>query len=196
MQKQLWVYLTAEDEAELVSLLAAEQGVKVLRGRWFQGDVATLARTPQTLATRDLTAREHWTQLLHPTATQKLVTHPVEDGPLAGFTRLDEVRSEVMTIVRPDPEPQGLAPSRIVANTHAWFGGDRQKKSHAFSKWVTSVLTLVDSRFESTSFDWLRVAPHAKAWAQAGGKLHYLYRQVGLEAPDRGPLTPHRRSIG
>lgn len=196
MQKQLWVYLTAEDEAELLNRLTAEQSLKIVRGRWIQGDLETLLRSPEQVPARDLSDRTHYLQLLHPTASQKFVTHPVPEGPLAGCLRVDEVRSEVMTLVRPEPDEQGLAPSRLFANTHAWFGGEREKKSHAFARWVASTMALVEESYGPTSFDWLRVAPHARAWAEQGGKLHYLFREVALQAPAQKPLTPHRRSIG
>lgn len=195
MQKQLWVYLTAEDEAELLERLVAEQALKVVRGRWFKGDLSTLTRAPHEVEARDLSPRTHYVHLLHPTASQRFVTHPVPDGPMAGFLRLDEVRSEVITLMRPEPDEQGLAPSRLFANTHAWFGGERDKKSHAFARWVASTLALAEQSYGPTSFDWLRVAPHARAWAEQGGKLHYLFREVGLEAPGQKPLTPHRRSM-
>jgi len=196
LQKQLWVYLTAEDEAELLERLVAEQALKVMRGRWFKGDLQTLISAPHEVETRDLSARTHYVQLLHPTASQRFVTHPVTDGPLAGFARLDEVRSEVITLMRPEPDEQGLAPSRLFANTHAWFGGERDKKSHAFARWVSTTLALAEQSYGPTSFDWLRVAPHARAWAEQGGKLHYLFREVGLKAVGQKPLTPHRRSMG
>lgn len=195
MQKQIWVYLTPDDEASLLGRLSERASLRVVRGRFFKGDIATL-RTAADLETADLRKGEHWTHLLHPTATQQLVAHPMTDGPYAGWSRLDEVRSEVLSIVRPDADAQGLAPARLVANSHAWFGGDKLRKGPAFSAWLAEAMSLVEQLCPRTQFDWIRVAPGAEAFARAGGRLHYLYREVKLApAAATEASTPHRRSL-
>ena len=128
----------------------------------------------------------------HAEARRELVADPVTDGPFAGWTRLDEVRSEVVTIVRLEPEPQGIGPARVQAATHAWFAGTRLRKSPDFGRWVNEVLTVGASR-PRTAFDWMHVATGARSLAESGGILHYLYRPVALEEEVGTPGTrPHQ----
>jgi hypothetical protein len=142
--------------------------------------------------TRPARRGESILHLLHAEASRELVAEPVKDGPFAGWTRLDDVRSEVVTIVRPDPEPQGLGPARVQAATHAWFAGTRLRKNPEFGRWVNDVLGVAASR-PATAFDWMHAADGARALVGSGGVLHYLYRPVAL-APDAGtPATrPHK----
>lgn len=178
MIRQLWVFLEEEDERELIARLSAEAPLAVLRGRFFRGGEAELRAAPGGLETRELTSREHRTFLLHREASAQLVVHHHEDGPLAGWSTLDEVRSEVVVIHRPEREPQGLAPARILASTHAWFAGTRLRKSPAFTTWVSRVMKHVEQTYPPTSLDWIRVAPAALRQAHGGGRLHYLYKEV------------------
>lgn len=186
MIRQAWVFLTDEDERDLLTRLSETVSLRVATGRYFRGDPALLRTDPGALESAQLRSTERWHFLFHPTASERLVTHPIENGPFAGWFRLDEVRSEVLVLVRALPEPQGLAPSRLQANTHAWFGGKRERKSPLFSTWVAEAMRIVEEAYPSTEFDWIRCAPSAAAFAQAGGTLHYLYRKVApAPAPDR-----------
>ena len=189
MQKQVWVYLTEQDETALLSALTADLPLRPLQGRFFRGTVDDLRRDPASLETTAARRGEHVTVLVPSDLSVALVAQPVDEGPLAGWTRLDEVRSEVLTLVRPEPTAQGLAPARLYASTHAWFGGQRLRKSHAFGRWVNAALDRA-AAFPRTTFDWLHVAPGAAAFAGEGGVLHYLFRQVALEA---NPSTPVHR---
>lgn len=192
MQRQVWVFLTEADEEELVSRMAAQHPLRRLRGRFFRGSAADLRQRPEELETRQLRRGETWTHLIHPTASRELVATPVDDGPFAGWMRLDEVRSEVITIVRPAPELQGLGPARVQAATHAWFAGTRVRKSPDFSRWVSQTMQLAES-YPTCGFDWMHVAPAARELALAGGTLHYLYRPVPLEpAPATEATRPHQ----
>ena len=192
MQRQVWVFLTEADEEALWSRIAAAYPVRRLRGRFFRGSLEKLRSAPETLETRELRSTESWTHLLHDTASRELVTHAVDDGPMKGFSRLDEVRSEVISIVRPTVTSQGLGPARIQAATHAWFGGKRLRKGPEFSRWTNEVLAMAES-FPTTAFDWIHVAPQARSFATGGGRLHYLYRSVPLEAQASTHVTrPHK----
>jgi hypothetical protein len=177
--RQSWVFLTDADEADLVARLSSTAPLRCLPGRFFKGTEADLRARPEALETAQLRANERWVHLLHPLASQSLVAHPVEEGPFAGWMRLDETRSEVLTIVRPLPGPQGLAPARLQAATHAWFGGEKLRKSGTFSAWAGQALKLVEA-FPPTALEWIRCAPDARRWSEGGGRLHYLYRDVAL----------------
>jgi hypothetical protein len=192
VQKQVWIFLTADDEAALVDELRARAPIRALRGRFFRGTADDLRADPEALETRPARRGESVLHLIHRDASRELVADPVSDGPFAGWTRLDEVRSEVVTLVRPEHEPQRLGPSRVQAATHAWFAGTRLRKSAEFGRWVNEVLSVVAAR-PRTAFDWMHVADGARALAEGGGTLHYLYRPVGLEAAAGTPATrPHK----
>ncbi|MFM2151969.1 MAG: hypothetical protein RL199_404 [Pseudomonadota bacterium] len=192
MQKQVWIFLTPDDEAALIEELRARAPIRLLRGRFFRGTVDDLRTNPEALETKAARRGESIVHLLHAEASRTLVAEPVTDGPFAGWTRLDEVRSEVVTIVRPEPEPQGLGPARVQASTHAWFSGTRLRKSPGFGRWVNDVLGVVSAR-PATAFDWMHAADGARALAGSGGVLHYLYRPVALTAEAGTPATrPHK----
>jgi len=193
VQKQAWVFLTEADEAELLSRVASRFPVRLLRGRFFQGTLDDLRRAPQSLPGRAVRSGEHIVQIWHPDISQALVADPMTEGPMAGWMRLDEVRSEVVTLVRPDRQLQGLPPSRLMASTHAWFGGQRLRKSPAFGQWAAELLDMVKA-LPTTAYDWMHVAEGARQEALAGQRLQYLYQEVALE-PDPGatPMTrPHQ----
>lgn len=195
MRKQLWLFLTEQDEAELLEQARA-RGARLLCGRFFRGDPQLLRTEPESLETTALRRGEQVTHLLYPADDAAMVVHPVTDGPLAGWSRLDDVRSEVMTLVRPLPEPQGLAPAQLQASTHAWFGGQRLRKSHGFGRWVVELLGLAAAH-PATQYDWLHVAPGARAWAESGGTLRYLYQPVRLDPGEATRATrPHMSHSG
>ncbi len=188
MQKQVWVYLTEADERALLSELCGRFPLRLVGGRFFQGDVDADA----PLLTRPLRRTEHCTFLIHREHSRELVWEELTDGPFAGWRRLDDVRSEVIALVRPEPEQQGLGPARVAASTHAWFGGKRLRKSHEFGRFVNEVLDVVQ-RYPATAFDWLHVAPEAARMALEGRPLHYLYKPVPLAAQQATPVTrPHQ----
>ena len=192
MQKHVWIFLTADDESVLIDEIRTRAPVRVLRGRFFRGSIEDLRRDPESLEARPARRGESIVHLLHAEASRELVADPVTDGPFAGWTRLDEVRSEVVTIVRLEPEPQGIGPARVQAATHAWFAGTRLRKSPEFGRWVNEVLAVGASR-PRTAFDWMHVATGARSLAESGGTLHYLYRPVALEAEVGTPATrPHQ----
>ncbi len=194
MQRQVWVFLTAGDEEAFWSRVAASAPVRRLRGRFFRGTLEELRARPEELETRDARRGERWTHLIHATASRELVATPVDEGPFQGWMRLDEVRSEVVSIVRLEPEGRALAPSRLQAATHAWFNGQRLRKGPDFARWTSELFRMAEE-YPRTSFDWIHLGPEARAFAEAGGRLQYLYRDVGLEAATEATLAtrPHKR---
>jgi len=190
MQRQVWVFLNEADEKELLARLDKGVGLRRLPGRFVKGTVEDVHERPEQLETADLLTTERWTHLIHPTATRQIVLHPVTEGPFAGWSKLDEIRSEVVTLVRPLPDSAGLAPSQLRASTHAWFGAEKHRKSSEFTLWATELMRATEE-FPSTAFDWIRVAPGASEWSKSGGMLHYLFRRVALE-PEAGATIMHR----
>jgi hypothetical protein len=190
VQKQVWLFLTEEDERALIARLSERHPVHLLPGRFFQGSVEAL-RAGEPLPTRQARRTEQVSFLIHRELSRALVFDELTEGPYAGWRRLDEARSEVAMLVRPLPEPQGLAPGRLLAATHAWFGGTRLRKSAEFGRWVNEILETA-AAYPRTAFDWLHVAPGAAAAAESGAcPLHYLYKPVGL-TPE-GEATPATR---
>ncbi len=180
MERQVRIFLEAADAEALIDVLDHGQGLKRLSGRFFRGDAARIRTDPEGLETAELRPSERWTHLIHPAFSGELVTHPVLEGPFAGWSRLDEIRSEVITLITPVKDAQGLAPARLRANTHLWSGGEKIRKSPAFTQWVADAMHLVES-YPATEYDWIRIAPSAAAWARGGGCVHYLFRTVRLE---------------
>lgn len=195
MQKQVWLFQTAADEEELFGRLAARHPLHRLGGPFFQGSLEALRSAPESLPTRQLRRGETRTHLLPAGMPGHLVAHALDDGPFAGWMRLDEVHSEVVTLVRPEPEPQGLGPSRLYLTTHVWRGGEKHRKSPEFARFANDLLNEVATHYPATAFDWMHVAPHARAYAEGGGRLHYLYQEVALAPPEEGttpPTRPHK----
>lgn len=191
MIRQVWVFMEEADERELLERVMSQAPVRLLRGRYFRGDEADLRARPEELETAQLTRREHRTHLIHADISKSLVVHRHERGPYAGWSSLDEARSEVITLIRPDREERGLAPSRIQAATHAWFGGARLRKSPEFSQWVAAFLKDLERIYPATSFDWIHIAPEALRYAEAGGRLHYLYKDVLPHPTGERPPRSH-----
>ncbi len=190
MQRQVWIFLDDADEAELLQRLDQGHVLRRLTGRFLKGTVEDVLTRPEELETAQLKSNERWIHLIHPEATREIVLHPVTEGPFTGWSRLDEIRSEVITLVRPLREPAGLAPAQLRANTHAWFGGEKLRKSAPFSVWASEAMRMVEE-YPTTAFDWIRVAPHAAAWSLSGGVLHYLFRPVPL-SPEPTATAMHR----
>lgn len=193
MQRQVWIFLSDDDEQDLIARLSEGRSLRVLPGRYFRGSLEALRdhdEAPETLAALP---NERWLHLIDTEASRVLVAHALTDGPHAGWSRLDDVRSEVLTLVRPRADAQGLAPSRLQASTHAWFSGDKIRKSREFTKWTAQALGLAEAAYPPTGFDWMRVAPGAHRFARDGGRLHYLYKSVPLEPGEDSRTTPPSR---
>ncbi len=182
MQRQVWIFLDDADEEELLRRLDHGGRLRRLTGRFLKGTVEDVLTRPEELETAQLKSNERWVHLIHPQASREIVLHPVTEGPFVGWSRLDEIRSEVITLVRPLKDTAGLSPAQLRANTHAWFSGEKVRKSPPFALWASEVMRTAEE-YPTTAFDWIRVAPGAAAWSRSGGRLHYLFREVAL-APD------------
>ena len=157
MQRQVWIFLNDADEEALIQRLDAGRGLRRIVGRYVRGESETA----------QLTKSERWTHLVHPEISKEIVLHPIAEGPYAGWSRLDEIRSEVLTIIRPMPDAAGMAPARLCANTHAWFGGDKVQRSRPRSPNRAADAMRIAEEYPPTAFDWIRVAPGAAAWGDS-----------------------------
>lgn len=193
MQRQLWMFLTEGDEEALLARLGEAGPVRVLRGRYFRGSDEALRVAPETLETCELRSGEHLTHVLPASFEAKLAVHEVTSGPFLGWRRLDESRSECLTLARTDADTGGLAPARLATSAHGWFAGERVRKSQDFTRWMGEAMRAVERYWPGTEHDWIRIAPGAEAWARDGGRLHYLFRPVSLVRQAVPPTTPHRR---
>ena len=193
MQRQMWIFLAPEDEAGFIERLTGPDALVRLEGRFFRSSGKELLAGRDPDGAQLSAAGERWIHFVNPAITSDLVMHPVEEGPFAGRLRLDEVRSDVLTLVRPADEGKRLGPSRLFGASHEWFGGEKLRKSADFTLWMSRAMGRVEEAFPATEHDWLRVAPGAVTYAREGGQLHYLYREIRLVGSDMTPHTPHKR---
>ena len=189
----MWIFLAPEDEAEFIARIAGPDPLVRLDGRFFRSPGRELAAGRDTAGAQLSATGDRWIHFVNPAITSDLVMHSVEEGPFAGSLRLDEVRSDVLTLVRPAHEGRRLGPSRLLGASHAWFGGEKLRKSADFTLWMSRAMGRVETAFPATEHDWLRIAPGAERFTQEGGELHYLYRKIALRGGDVTPHTPHKR---
>jgi hypothetical protein len=176
--RQVWVFLETGDVEKLAEALSPDAAPRLLRGRFCRGEAGNHANPLQTAEARP---GEHRFHLVLPAPNARLVTHPVPGGPYAGWSTLDELRSDVLTFVVPEPDENGLAPGQIRAATHYRTGEAKVVKSPAFVRWVNASLKRIEQLCPESERPWLRVAPGAAAKAKSGLRLQYLWREVGLE---------------
>jgi hypothetical protein len=116
-----------------------------------------------------------------------MVAHPQPAGPFAGWSQIDEERTEALVLRVPASPAGELQPSRLYAHTTYWRGEEKTKKRPMFAIWVNQTLRWARGRYPSTAVPFMRVGPDALAKARAGAlRLTYLYRAVDPEAADPG----------
>jgi len=170
--RQIRVFLDEGDVAWLVRELSDPAPARVLRGRYCR------TAADGTTETAQASPGEERIHLVWPGPSPLIVTHPVASGPHAGWTALDERRSEVLTVVRVDPDERGLAPSSVEAFIHLQTPAGKVGKSAGFASWVARSLSRVEELCPPTERPWLRAAPGARRQAVQGLVLHYLGRSV------------------
>ena len=182
--RQIWLFLTDEDvRALLEALEAREPGLVSSWGRYLRGDAADLLREPARLERRESLPGERRAYLLHRKHCAEIVAHPQPAGPFAGWSQLDEERSEALVLRTPLSPTGELQPSRLYAHTTFWRGEEKTKKRPMFAIWVNQTLRWAQARYPTTSVPFMRIGPDALAKARAGAlRLTYLYRAVAPEA--------------
>src|SRR5260370_33242181 len=178
--RQLWAFLTDKGPEEVMGKIAArEPGLVVSRGRYLRGDAQDLLEEPSRLERGESLPGEQRTYLLHRKHSAEIVTHLQPAGPFAGWTQIDEERTDCLVLLQKDAASGQLEPARLYAHVTFWRAADKVRKRPMFSIWASQTLKRLDGQPPSTSVKVMRIGPDALAEAQAGGgKLTYLDREV------------------
>jgi hypothetical protein len=183
MIRHLWIFLAPDDEgAFLGAIEAVDPGMIVVPSRYLRGDASTLlTQSGEGLEFPTLTGREHRRYLFHRKHSIAVRTFPVDEGPLAGASYIDETRTDCLMLVRPEPEQGQLEPSKLTGEIVRFSGGGKEKRSTSFITWVNRVMKALPNLYPTTSTDFIRVAPNATAFATSGGELTYLRQRIALK---------------
>jgi hypothetical protein len=183
MPRQAFLFLTDDDVAALVAELEKrEPGLVVSWGRYLRGEPTDLLRDPSRLERRESLPAEKRAYLLHRKHCAEIVAHPQPKGPFAGWSQIDEERTEALVLRVPLREPGELWPSRLYAHTTFWRAEQKTKKRPMFAIWVNQTLRWIKSRYPATSVPFMRVGPDALRKAKEGKlRLTYLYRAIAPE---------------
>jgi hypothetical protein len=178
--RQLWAFLTDRDVEELLEQMRArEPGLVVSSGRYFRGNPSDLLERPEALERRQSVAGEERLYLLHRKYSAEIVTHLQPEGPFAGWSQIDEERTDCMVLLRKQGRPGELDPARLYAHVTFWRAADKVRKRPIFSVWASQTLKWATARFPPTSAKMIRIGADALAKARAGEmRLTYLYRTV------------------
>jgi hypothetical protein len=175
--RQLWVYLTDRDVDQLIAQISArEPGLVVSRGRYFRGELQGLLENPER---RESLPQERRIYLLHRKHSTDLIANLQPEGPFAGWSQIDEERTDCLVIRLKGSRPGELEPASIYAHVTYWRAADKDRKRPMFSIWAGQTFKWLAARLERTSVEILRAGPDALAKAKAGEvKLTYLNRTI------------------
>jgi hypothetical protein len=178
--RQLWAFLTDADVQRLIDQIGArEPGLAVSQGRYFRGDPRALLEEPARLERRQSLPGERRIYLLHRKHSADLVTHLQPAGPFAGWSQIDEERTDCMVMRLKESPPGELEPARIYAHVTFWRAADKVRKRPMFSIWASQTLKWLATQLPPTSTKMIRIGPQALTEAAAGNlRLTYLYRPI------------------
>jgi hypothetical protein len=178
--RQIWAFLTRRDVQDLVDQLAArEPGLSVSGGRYLRGDAQQLLRDPAALERRESLPGEHRIYLLHTKYSADVVAHLQPAGPFAGWSQIDEEKTDCLIIRLKDAREGELEAARIYAHVTWWRAADKVRKRPMFSIWASQTLKWMAARLPKTSAPMIRIGPDALAQAKGGRlRLTYLYRTI------------------
>ena len=181
--RQLWLFLTDADVQDLFERLERrEPGLVASAGRYLRGEPAALLADPRSLERREALPGEQRHYLLHRKHSGAAVGHLQPAGPFAGWTQLDEERTDCLVLRVPTFEGRHLGPSRLYGHTSFWRGATKVRKRPAYAIWANQTLRWLAGEYPSTAVDFMRIGPDALARAKAGQlQLSYLYRPIGAE---------------
>ena len=181
--RPLWAFLTDTDVQGLIGELAArEPGLLWSQGRYLRGDPAALLEDPAKLERRESLPGERRIYLLHRKHSREIVVHPQPAGPFAGWSQIDEERTDCIVLRLRDASGGELEPARLYAQVTFWRAGDKVRKRPMFSIWASQTLKWATSRLPVTGAKMLRIGPDALAKAKAGElRLTYLYQPIAPE---------------
>ena len=179
--RQLLAFLTDADLRALVEGIAAQEpGLIVSQGRYLRGDPRALLEDPDSLERRESLPGERRLYLLHRKHCADVVVHPQPKGPFAGWSQIDEEKTDCIVVRLKDSPPFELEPARIYAHVTYWRAADKARKRPMFSVWAGQLFKWIGARLPaSASSRSLRVGADAQAKARAGElRLKYLYRTI------------------
>jgi len=117
--------------------------------------------------------------LLHRKYSADIVTHLQPAGPFAGWSQIDEEKTDCVVVRLKDSPAGELEPARIYAYVTWWRAADKARKRPMFSIWASQTLKWIAARLPATSAKMIRVGPEALAEAKEGRlRLRYLYRTI------------------
>src|SRR5439155_25705256 len=98
---------------------------------------------------------------------------------LAGWTQMDEEKTDCI-VIRMKQAPEGkLERVRIYAHVTYWRAADKERKRPMFSIWASQTLKWMAARLSLTSAKMMRIGADALAQAKGGQvRLRYLYRTI------------------
>jgi len=178
--RQLWAFLSENDLRELIGQIAArEPGLAVTQGRYLRGDPRALLGDPAALERRESLPGERRIYLLHRKYSADIVAHLQPAGPFAGWSQIDEEKTDCIVVRLKDAPAGHLESARIYAHVTWWRAADKVRKRPMFSIWASQTLKWIAARLPATSAKMIRVGPEALAEAKAGRlRLIYLYRTI------------------
>jgi len=178
--RQLWAFLSDADVRDLIRRIGErEPGLLVSGGRYLRGDPMALLHSPETLERRESLPGERRIYLLHRKHSTDIVAHPQPAGPFAGWSQIDEERTDCMVLRLKESPPGELEPARLYAHVNFWRAADKVRKRPLFSIWASQTLKWLAQQLPGTSAKMMRIGPDALAQAKAGAlRLTYLYRTI------------------
>jgi len=178
--RQIQAFLSERDVADLIAKIAArEPGLVWSQGRYLRGDPRALLADPGALERRESLPNEKRIYLFHQKHSSELVTHAQPKGPFAGWSQIDEERSDCMVLLVKDAPAGELEPSRLYAHVTFWRAADKVRKRPMFSIWAAQTLKWAMTQLPPTKTKIFRIGPDAVEKTKAGElKLTYLYRKL------------------
>jgi hypothetical protein len=189
--RQIWLFLLEREVSALIDdLQGREPGLVTSWGRYLQGDPRDLLEDPSRLARRESLPSERRLYLLHRKHSSDVVTHLQPLGPFAGWSQIDEERTDALVLRIPDARQGEIEPARLYAHTTYWRGAEKFRTRPMFSIWASQTLRWLVGRYAKTSVPFLRIGPDALALARRREiRLTYLYREIAAESAGRTDLA-------
>jgi hypothetical protein len=181
--RQIWLFLTEVDVGELLERVERhDPGVLASRGRYFRGEASQLLTDSSALERRESLPRESRHYLFHRKHSADVIGHVQPAGPFAGWSQLDEERSDCLVLRVPQADVNEIGPSRLYAHTSFWRGPTKIRKRPAFALWANQTLRWLLSHYPSASIDFMRIGSDALSRARSRElRLSYLYREIAPE---------------
>jgi hypothetical protein len=176
----LWAFLTDKDVRDLLDRLEQrEPGLVPSGGRYLRGDAQDLVKSPSTLERRESLPGEKRLYLFHRKHSADIVAHLQPAGPFAGWSQIDEERSDCLVLRLKSAAAGELEPAQLYAHVTFWRAADKVRKRPMFSIWAAQTLKWTKAQLVQTAVKFVRIGPDALAKAKGGElRLTYLYRQI------------------